>query len=62
MRVSSGVGDWMGVGSADGRISSWCSAIVVRGSKEEWSTDSSEGPTAAATPESERPTIGEELS
>jgi len=62
MRVSSGVGDWMGVGSADDRASSWCSAIVVRGSTEERSTDSSVGPTAAATPERDRPVMGEELS
>jgi hypothetical protein len=52
----------MRMGSDDDRASSWCSAIVVRGSTEERRTESSAGPTAAATPERERPVMGEELS
>jgi hypothetical protein len=52
----------MGMESDDERASSGCSAIVVRGSTEERRTDSSAGPTAAATPERERPVMGEELS
>jgi hypothetical protein len=59
--VLSGVGDCMRVVSDDDRDSSGCSAIVVRGSTEERRTDSSAGPTAAATPERERPVMGEEM-
>jgi hypothetical protein len=60
--VLSGVGDWMGMGSDDDRFSSGCSAIVVRGSTEERRTESSAGTTAAATPERDRPVMGEDMS
>jgi hypothetical protein len=56
--VLSGVGS-AGAGSADERASSWCWAIVVRGTTEERSTACSLGTTAAATPGRERPVMGE---